>query len=180
MRIRIRFRDNGSGTGSGSVLKSNKFKFFPYFFSVKGLKRITMFFFIVIWAYYSCRILNKIPKWFIFKKNYIFIILVYLYEGLSRFFFTTRIQITVSWIGSGPGQKMIRIQPDPRIRNTEFILLVLYFLFVCGGKIFSPNLTNSQRAGCYWPLGVRDDWQKNLIAGPAPEPLAKKTGAEAA
>ena len=48
---RIRFRDNGSGSsyGSGSDLNSSKFQFFPSsFFSVKGIKLITMLFFFVI------------------------------------------------------------------------------------------------------------------------------------
>jgi len=46
-----------------------------------------------------------------FKKNYISIILVDLYASLSRFFFGTRIQINVSWYGSGSW-------PMIRIRNT--------------------------------------------------------------
>ena len=61
MRIRIRFRDNGSGTGSGS--KIEQIPIFVLFFSVKGLKRITMFFLL---TYYSRRILNKISD---IKKN---------------------------------------------------------------------------------------------------------------
>ena len=49
------------------------------------------------------------------KKNYIFIILVDLYASLSRFFLGTRIQINVSWYGSGSGS-----WPMIRIRNTGF------------------------------------------------------------
>ena len=42
---RIRFWDNGSGSDSGSYLKSSQFQFFSsYFYSVKGIKLITMFF----------------------------------------------------------------------------------------------------------------------------------------
>ena len=61
---RIRFRDNGSGSssGSGSDLKSNKFQIcLLNFFSVKGIKLITMFFLntfeLIIHVYY-----------FLFKK----------------------------------------------------------------------------------------------------------------
>ena len=75
--LQISFQDNGSG--------SDQIPIFSSYFSVKGLKRITIFFVVVILAYYSRRILNKISDFF--KNNYILIILVYLYASLSIFFF---------------------------------------------------------------------------------------------
>ena len=61
-----------------------------------------------------------------FKKNYIFIILVDLYASLSRFFFGTRIQINVSWYGSGSDQ-MIRIRPDPDPKHCNLQLHIVEF-----------------------------------------------------
>ena len=60
--FRIRFilmRIRGSASGKIDP-DPNKFQFF----SVQGLKRITMFFFVVIWAYYSGCISNKISDFF--------------------------------------------------------------------------------------------------------------------
>ena len=67
-----------------------------------------MFFLVVILSLLFVYI--KQNEWFLKKKNYFFIILVDLYASLSRFCFGTRIQINVSWYGSG---QMIRIRPDP-------------------------------------------------------------------
>ena len=83
--MRIRFRKSWSD--SRSDLKSNKFHFFFFlnFFSVKGIKLITMCFFVVIYEV-IIHIYIKQNKWFLFLKNYILIILVDLYASLLRFF----------------------------------------------------------------------------------------------
>ena len=103
------------------------------FFSVQGVKLITMFFVVVVilsllFAYI------KLNKWL--KKNYIFIILVDSYASLSLFFFCTRIQINVSWYGSGSGSwPMIRIRPDPDPKHWYPVWVVILRLWTLGANL---------------------------------------------
>ena len=90
--FRICFRGYGSGFGSGSGSDPNKFQIFSYFFSVKCIKLINIFFFFFFKAYYS-RILNKISDLFFLK--YILIIWLICMRVYHNFFLATRIRIRI-------------------------------------------------------------------------------------